>query len=156
MTESLPAQEFIDDSDLEKRCLWMHRACQGTPKAALGESLGAGLRENGYAGTGSAGATARRFLFPIPARRQRWWSGIEPQYLKAEPSPPPAVYFVSSNSHSVVNLLGGYAKLHRQQLIQFAKQRNPEHLADSLSDALRSGNKAKVDNLLYYLPFLFA
>ncbi len=82
---------------------------------------------------------------------QRWWSGIEPQYLRTTPPRRPPVYFVSSNSHSVVNLLGGYARLHRQQLVRFAQQRNPEHLAESLQDAIQNGNEAKADNLLYYL-----
>ena len=82
---------------------------------------------------------------------QRWWSGIEPHYLRTTPPRRPPVYFVSSNSHSVVNLLGGYARLHRQQLVRFAQERNPEYLAESLEDAIQCGNEAKADNLLYYL-----
>jgi len=150
VTESLPAQEFIDDSDLEKT-LSLDAQGMKTLKAALGESLGAGLREMA---TREQDLRVRLLVGSYSQYQraaQRWWSGIEPQYLRQSRPRRPAVYFVSSNSHSVVNLLGGYAKLHRQQLIQFAKQRNPEHLADSLSDALRSGNEAKVDNLLYYL-----
>ena len=46
----------------------------------------------------------------------QWWSGIAPAYLahKREPSP---IYFVSSNSHSLANLLGGYARAHRDELL---------------------------------------
>src|SRR4051794_13473999 len=39
---------------------------------------------------------------------QRWWNAIAPALPPGRP-----VYFVSSNSHSLANLLGGYARNHR-------------------------------------------
>jgi hypothetical protein len=88
---------------------------------------------------------------------QRWWGGIEPVYLReARPRRRP-VYFVSSNTHALVNLLGGYARAHADVLRQFARERNPEGLAAMFDDAgaereaagIKSG--AERDNLLYYL-----
>jgi hypothetical protein len=42
-----------------------------------------------------------------------WWGGIAPAYADQGQKPPP-VYFVSSNTHALANLLGGYAKAHPQ------------------------------------------
>ena len=36
---------------------------------------------------------------------QRWWSGIEPVYVKATQPRRPPVYFVSSNTHALANLV---------------------------------------------------
>ena len=40
---------------------------------------------------------------------QRWWSGVEPAYMRRRPRRRP-VYFVSSNTHAIANLVGGYAR----------------------------------------------
>ena len=82
---------------------------------------------------------------------QRWWGGIEQHYVRQTRPRRPAVYFVSSNSHSLINLLGGYARLHRDKLIAFCRARNPEGLAAPLDQAIAAGDEAKINNLLYYL-----
>lgn len=122
-----------------------------TLQAALGDSLLSGLREMARRELDLSVRLLVGSYSQYQRAAQRWWSGIEPQYLRPSHPRRPPVYFVSSNSHSVVNLLGGYARLHRDQLIQFAQKRNPEQLAESLSEAIHSGNEAKADNLLYYL-----
>jgi len=81
---------------------------------------------------------------------QRWWRAIEGGQLDHENQPRP-VYFVSSNNHSLANLLGGYAHVHRNQLIEFARAKNPEGLAPVLDEALANGNEHKAWNILYYL-----
>jgi hypothetical protein len=86
---------------------------------------------------------------------QRWWSAIEPRYVRTTRPRRPAVYLVSSNSHSLINLLGGYARLHREQLVQFTRDRNPEQLAVTLDQAIAAGDEAKTNNLLYYLVRAF-
>ena len=48
-----------------------------------------------------------------------WWDGIEgvcPQVLDRP------VYFISSNPHSVVNLLTGFALQHQDELVAFLRQ----------------------------------
>ncbi len=50
---------------------------------------------------------------------QRWWSGIERPYLAmaegaGEGQHRRPIYFVSSNTHSVANLVGGYARAHQR------------------------------------------
>lgn len=79
----------------------------------------------------------------------RWWQEIAPHY--AASGNQRAVYFVSSNSHSLCNLVGGYARAHRDGIIAFARERDPEGLADDLAAAVERGDEAQVDNLAYYL-----
>lgn len=82
---------------------------------------------------------------------QRWWSGIEPSYVRATRPRRKAVYFVSSNSHSLSNLLGGYARAHRELVLDFARQTDPEQLARPLAEAIERGDEALACNLTYYL-----
>jgi hypothetical protein len=82
---------------------------------------------------------------------QRWWGGIEPAYLRPAPPRRPPVYFVSSNTHSLNNVLGGYAVARRHEVVDFARRRNPEGLAEALDRALAAGREDEVTNLTYYL-----
>ncbi len=47
---------------------------------------------------------------------QLWWQGIARSYLPERSGRNPPVYFVSSNTHALANLLGGYALAHREAL----------------------------------------
>ncbi|HEY8038558.1 MAG TPA: hypothetical protein VIF15_02140 [Polyangiaceae bacterium] len=82
---------------------------------------------------------------------QRWWSGIEPAYLRPAPSRRPPVYFVSSNTHAIANLVGGYARCHAAEIAQWATRTNPEGLARDVERALAAGDQAVVASILYYL-----
>ncbi len=82
---------------------------------------------------------------------QRWWSGIEPSYVQPKEPRRPPVYFVSSNTHAIANLVGGYARAHAEDIIAWAKRENPEGLADDVEKAASSGNPTDLAPLLYYL-----
>lgn len=80
---------------------------------------------------------------------QGWWETIathaDRTYLRYRP-----VYFVSSNMHSLANLLSGYARREEAQLVDFLKAYNPESLGDAyakLDDAVHHPERL---NLLYY------
>jgi hypothetical protein len=45
-----------------------------------------------------------------------WWRGVERAYLSGTFERRPPVYFVSSNTHSLANLLGGFALAHGNEL----------------------------------------
>jgi hypothetical protein len=79
---------------------------------------------------------------------QRWWSGVEPMYAPPGRSPRP-VYFVSSNTHALANLLGGYALHHRDQVIESARFENPDGVWPRLERALAEG-APDVENLLHF------
>lgn len=76
---------------------------------------------------------------------QRWWNAIAPSLPAGRP-----VYFVSSNGHSMANLLGGYALRHRAEIVDFLHRVNPEGLASQLDTALARGEDHKIAHILYY------
>ncbi|HUJ58588.1 MAG TPA: hypothetical protein VLX92_08850 [Kofleriaceae bacterium] len=75
----------------------------------------------------------------------RWWNAIAPAVPPGRP-----VYFVSSNSHSLVNLLGGYARAHEAEIVDFLRRRNFEGLAPRYEEAIASADHAGATNILYY------
>jgi hypothetical protein len=76
---------------------------------------------------------------------QRWWNAIAPAVPAGRP-----VYFVSSNSHSLANLLGGYARNHRDEILAFLNHRNFEDLAPRYDEAIAAGDTGLATNILYY------
>jgi hypothetical protein len=81
---------------------------------------------------------------------QRWWSGVEPTYLRREPRRPP-VYFVSSNTHAIANLVGGFALSQSDRLETWIRGTDPEGLVSELDRERESGSEAGVAPILYYL-----
>ncbi len=82
---------------------------------------------------------------------QRWWSGVEPTYMrKAHPKRPP-VYFVSSNTHAIANLVGGYANTRTDEIVEFARKTDPEGLRPYLEAAIASGDQHEVSGIVHYL-----
>ncbi len=81
---------------------------------------------------------------------RRWWRGIEPVYAGGTARPRP-VYFVSSNTHALNNLLGGYANAKRDEITAFARETNVEGLAQAFDQAIANGDDGVVANLSYYL-----
>jgi hypothetical protein len=82
---------------------------------------------------------------------QRWWSGIEPAYVKKDEPRRPPVYFVSSNTHAIANLVGGYAHAHANEIVDWARQHDPEGLGDAVARAAASNSPTELAPLLYYL-----
>jgi hypothetical protein len=76
---------------------------------------------------------------------QRWYQAIAPTVPAGRP-----VYFVSSNSHSLANLLGGYARRHRDEILAFLRERNVEDLAPRYDEAVARGDQTLATNILYY------
>lgn len=76
---------------------------------------------------------------------QRWFQAIAPAIPQGRP-----VYFISSNSHSMANLLGGYARAHRQEIVDYLHRDNTEDLAPRYDEAIAKGDHALATNILYY------
>lgn len=81
---------------------------------------------------------------------QRWWEGIEPSYAGREGMARP-VYFVSSNTHALCNLVGGYARSNLDRILASIRGRDPEGLIERAAAAQRDGDEAELNNLGYYL-----
>jgi len=80
---------------------------------------------------------------------RRWWSPIH-NALVAEGLDARPVYFVSSNTHSLVNLLSGVAARLEDEILAFVDSSgDPELLAER--EAIRTGaSRASWANFLYY------
>ena len=81
---------------------------------------------------------------------QSWWQNIE-RTLRDIHLRDRSVYFVSSNTHSLANLLSGYALAHRDTLLDYLKEFNPEGLNAELAEIESNGRPGQIQNLLYYL-----
>jgi uncharacterized protein DUF6909 len=82
---------------------------------------------------------------------QRWWSGVEPTYLRPPPQRRPPVYFVSSNTHAIANLVGGAARAQSAAILDYARRTNPEGLKDRIERLAASGNPRDLLPVVYYL-----
>ncbi len=81
-----------------------------------------------------------------------WWEEMRRTVLDAggpdvEKRP---IYFVSSNTHSLINLLTGFAHRHEQSLVEFIKDHNYESLLAEYED-IRNHPTKRVENFLYYV-----
>ena len=81
---------------------------------------------------------------------QRWWSGVEPVYVRPAAPRRPPVYFVSSNTHAIANLVGGYARSQASAITEWARQSNPEGLWPEVGPLL-AGDESLSAPALYYL-----
>jgi hypothetical protein len=76
-----------------------------------------------------------------------WWDNIEktrPEILERP------VYFVSSNTHSIINLLTGYALRKKDEIITFLEQQGNTELLKEWHDLQSGRETASVENFLYY------
>jgi len=76
---------------------------------------------------------------------QQWWQAISAAVPVNRP-----VYFVSSNSHSLANLMGGYARLNQVAIVDYLRSRDTENLAPVYDDAIAKGDTSLATNILYY------
>ncbi|MCU0514400.1 MAG: hypothetical protein MUE40_17750 [Anaerolineae bacterium] len=80
-----------------------------------------------------------------------WWEQLsqvaEQAGLDPEQCP---IYFVSSNTHSIVNLLTGFAQRYEENLVDYVKAYNPDELLDEYEDIQRTSYKS-MENFLYYV-----
>ena len=67
---------------------------------------------------------------------QRWWENIDDS-ISVDLSERPT-YFVSSNTHSMVNMLSGFALRREEELVRFLRE-----YADDESPAKPKGRKGK-------------
>ncbi|MFZ5915579.1 MAG: DUF6909 family protein [Chloroflexota bacterium] len=81
---------------------------------------------------------------------QGWWRGVErtAEFLALRDRP---VYFVSSNSHSLANLVSGFAARHQDALLAFLQETNLENLWPEYQQLKEQAGQPELANLLYYL-----
>jgi hypothetical protein len=80
---------------------------------------------------------------------RRWWQPIEDLMLKEGLDKRP-VYFISSNTHSLVNLLSGSARRHQQEIVDYTERSNNLELVPELRKLRQGQSRGNWDNFLYY------
>lgn len=80
-----------------------------------------------------------------------WWEELCGQMFSngIHPEDHP-IYFVSSNIHSLINLLTGFARRYEENIIEYIKSRNEETLLAEYRDIKQSYTKSQ-ENFLYYV-----
>lgn len=81
---------------------------------------------------------------------RRWWQNVErhlPDITFAERP----VYFVSSNTHSLANLLSGFALRRSEELNDYIHATGSEALNREYHDILQSNVPSSLENFLYYV-----
>jgi hypothetical protein len=80
---------------------------------------------------------------------RRWWSFIveaSPVDLTERP-----VYFISSNVHSVVNMLSGFALRREEHLVRYLEERGDRELLDEHARIRKGATPSRFENLLYFV-----
>jgi hypothetical protein len=79
---------------------------------------------------------------------QCWWIKLarEAPEMQLEQRP---LYFISSNAHSMSNLLSGFVGAHRQDILEFVRAENPENLLEEY-EQLPTEDNGHLVNFLYY------
>ncbi|MGC8779603.1 MAG: DUF6909 family protein [Anaerolineae bacterium] len=81
---------------------------------------------------------------------ENWWDGLVRAAQPLDPGARP-IYFVSSNPHSLANLLSGYARHQHAAIVRFALETNVEGLADEWRRLEERQDAAGQANFLYYV-----
>ena len=79
-----------------------------------------------------------------------WWDDLA-RTMGAVAVESQPIYFVSSNPHSLPNLISGYARTQRDARVAFARQQNPAGLADEWEALVARGDGGAQANFLYYV-----
>jgi hypothetical protein len=80
---------------------------------------------------------------------RRWWAPIA-SLLKEQGLEDRPVYFVSSNTHSLVNLLSGTARRRQNKIVEFIDASNNLELVPQLRKLRQGESRGNWDNFLYY------
>jgi hypothetical protein len=82
---------------------------------------------------------------------RRWWANIEDHVRGIEGLEQP-VFFVSSNPHSLPNLLSGWALQNEEELVDFMRQRMDQPGLVAHHERLKAGaERGDLQNLLYFI-----
>lgn len=77
-----------------------------------------------------------------------WWDNIEKNCPEITARP---IYFISSNPHSIPNLLSGFALIQKDRLTQFIKAEGDEDLLAEWRDISQDEVPSRPENFLYYV-----
>jgi hypothetical protein len=79
---------------------------------------------------------------------QMWWENIVHHFPSISDRP---VYFVSSNTHSLINPLSGFALKHQTELINYIHEAGQTDLLAELNDIQNRQVQSSLENFFYYV-----
>ena len=77
-----------------------------------------------------------------------WWENLESQYPQINSRP---MYFVSSNTHSLANILSGFALSKQEELIDFIEEVDQESLREEWENIKNQTVSVSQQNFFYYV-----
>jgi hypothetical protein len=81
---------------------------------------------------------------------RRWWAPVRATLVREELHDAP-LYFVSSNTHSLANLVTGLAREREDDLVAFVEQGDDEVLKDELARFREGRTEGSWENFLYFV-----
>jgi hypothetical protein len=85
---------------------------------------------------------------------RRWWEQVA-SVQRAEALSDRPIYFVSSNSHSLVNLVSGIAQERADELVEFVRNFGPGEMREELARFREGRSEGDWNNFLYYAARLW-
>jgi uncharacterized protein DUF6909 len=85
---------------------------------------------------------------------RRWWEPVL-ACLREDRLADRPLYFVSSNTHSLVNLVTGTARLREREIVAWLERDGPDYLREELAKFTAGRTKGSWDNFLYFCARLF-
>jgi hypothetical protein len=80
---------------------------------------------------------------------RRWWRPVKEKLGELGVADRP-IYFVSSNLHSVVNLLTGIPRTHEDEVVRWVEQSGPDYLREELGRFREGRTEGAWENFLYF------
>ncbi|MBL7078078.1 hypothetical protein ISS42_00245 [Candidatus Shapirobacteria bacterium] len=84
---------------------------------------------------------------------QSWWTQVRNNFLALGLEDKP-LYFISSNLHGLVNIIGGFARSKQVEIFDYIQKSQPEMYREWLKIE-KGENKLRVNHFLYYLSKLY-
>jgi hypothetical protein len=82
---------------------------------------------------------------------RRWWTPVRRTLEQAAIGRDAPIYFVSSNTHSLVNLLSGDARAREQDLVEWVERAGPKDLREEHAAFREERTAGSWNNFLYFL-----
>jgi hypothetical protein len=83
-----------------------------------------------------------------------WWEQVA-AVQRAEGLDGRPLYFVSSNSHALANLVSGVARRHEQELVEFVQNFGPQEMREELARFREGRTEGDWNNFLYFAARLY-
>ncbi len=85
---------------------------------------------------------------------RRWWQQVT-GLMRSENLQDRPLYFVSSNTHSIANLVTGIAQLNATEIVDHVRNNGPDYLVEELEKFEQGTAEGTWENLLYYMASLY-